>query len=209
MQVHQHQRAVTARDGKIADQQAALQVGGADRPGKGTGQRDPLRLRDAVLRHGIEPAVHLADGRQGKGNKIAGIVEGVDPGKIHIAACQVRGLVDAIGTGGVGVHLLQQDQIRCFAAVQIGVDAVKVFAHGVGARGLDLLAAVHKEVRVLAQTAVAHVPAEHVQVLARGQQLVRGLQQRQVLHGLGLIFCRRQPAEQTARSQDKDEDQDQ
>ena len=208
MQVHQHQLLVAALNGQVTDQQAALQIGRAHRPGEGTGQGNALRTVNGVIRGGEHAAVHLADGRQGEGDEGAGVVQGVGgvgPGK-------KGALVNAVCTGGVGVHLLQHDQIRGVLAVQQLRYIQQVGFHPDPVRGFHVLAAVHEEVRVAAQTRITDVPAQHRQALPLGQGrgvFVKGGEV-QFFHSIRLIFRNAQPGDQPGgRRHDHQDDDEQ
>ena len=202
MEVDQHQLLVRALDRQIAHQQAALEVGDAQRPGEGAGQRQALRAFDVVAGGGQQAAVDLAH-RHLRGQRHRHEGAGIVEREYGVAAAELLGLVDAVGTGGIGIDLLQQDQVRLpFAVVDRAVDPGQVFADLHFVRRAGAFAAVHEEIGSGAEAGIADVPAEQVDALP-GRQRVRVDRGGEEFHRFpvcGLIFGIAQPADQAAEA---------
>ena len=147
--------------------------------------------------------MNLSHGREGNRYEGAGIVqrEGRSaPGKD-------LGLVNAVGAGGVTVHLLQHDQIRPLF-VDAAPNAFQIAAYGLGAVGPGTGAAVHEEILRCAEPAVTDVPAQDTQILSGDRPGARAFYVHG-FNGFGLIFRNAQKGQQTAQRKDDDQQQDQ
>ena len=150
--------------GHALHQQAALEVGHTHGPGEGHRQAFARGLRHVQVRKGNQAAFHLAKRRPGEGHKIAFVV--VRYGHVQRQAMAVGiGLIDIIAAVGIEVHLLEKVDIHILAR-QLTEDAVHVVAHNLLALRPHHGAAIHEEILIAAQPAIAGVKAEHVQPLA-------------------------------------------
>ena len=213
MEIHQHQLPVCPRQGHIAHQQAPLQIRRGHRPGEGAGQGDALGTLQLQPADGLHAAVDLADGGQGIGHKVAGVVQCVGTGK-HIVPISTEpvpvlpGLIHAVAAPGAGVHLLEKIHIRILAAQEIH-DAAEIGA-ALCFRGLDALAAVHEKVRLSAQTGVSGVQGQDLHRVPHGHRpVLTGGFHGDVLHRRGFILPHRQPQHQGHGRQQNDPQQDQ
>ena len=73
-----------------------------------------------------------------------------------------------MGTGGKTIHFLQEHHIRLLA-FQFIDNSLHVFLHPLCRSGSHLTSAVHKEIRIVSQSAVADVPAHHLDAGSRLQ----------------------------------------
>ena len=166
MEIDQHQLVIGPFHGESADEQAALQIGDPQGPGEGTGQGNPVRLADFGPAEGIEAAFHMADGRKGIGHVKGMKVIGEGRGRAGQNVPERFPFVRAVAAVGGGVHLLQEQQVR----VQPGeglADAFQILGHPLPVRRIDAGAAVHEEIGVISQGAVAEIPGDEGQGLRR------------------------------------------
>ena len=168
MEVDEHELRVRALEVNIHRHQAALEVGHRHRPLKRTRQGNALGRDDGRGRERHDAGAHLADRRDGvrhEGTFIVARVRGVQSG----LGAHAFGLFDAVGAGrGVGLDLLQEREvgIEIFHGAD---DAVHVLFHDSLARRTHLLAAVHEEIGLFAQSGVADVPRQDGHAVARGK----------------------------------------
>ena len=157
MEVNDHKLLFRVLDGQVAHQQAALEVCGADRPAERAGQRNAIGVVYLKKRGREQAAVDLADRRQGEGNIGTRVVHRIR----RIVYPEILPLADAVGTARVIVDLLKHEDRRgVVLIIQSLVNADKVCGNAVVIIGHDILTAVHEEVGILAETAVADVPAD-------------------------------------------------
>ena len=168
MEVDEHELHVRAFEINIYRHQAALEVGNRYRPLERARQGDALGRGDRCARERHDSGTHLADRRDGVGHKIAFVVAGVR-GVASGLCAHAFSLFDAVGAGrGVGLDLLQEREV----GVEIfhgADDAVHVLFHDSLARRTHLLAAVHEEIGLFAQSGVADVPRQDGHAVARGK----------------------------------------
>ena len=111
------------------------------------------------------------------------------------------GLIDIIAAVGIEVHLLEKVDIRILAR-QLTEDAVHVVAHNLLALRPHHGAAIHEEILIAAQPAIAGVKAEHVQPLAHAHIIAaRGLRHLQLLDIVGTVLRQRKITHQPAGRQ--------
>ena len=208
VEIDEHKLLVAPLNRQIAHEQAALEICDAQRPGEGAGESDTFSLVDAqVIRHGVQAAVHLPDGRHRHGHEGAGIVVGVSFAAHPLI--EQRPLVNAVGARGVDVHLLEHDQIR----IDIrdgGADPFQIAQRRFFAVRLGLRAAVHEEIGLPAESAVADVPAEHGKLAAGLERVhISGEGDGNLLHRLRAILCGRKPAQQRRDRDENHKNEDQ
>ena len=106
-------------------------------------------------------------------------------------------LIDAVGAPGIQVHLLQHHHIRV-QRLDTGLDPVQIGQHLLLIGGTHVFAAVHKEIALCAQTAIANVPAQYLQFFFR-VHLAQRTHSRDLhaLHRGRLEFRHAQPQDQS------------
>ena len=195
VQVHYNELGVGSLNVTVADKQAALEVRHTNRPAKGAGKGNAFRSGDFVVGNRHKAAVHLADGGQGERNVGAGIVQGVGGGAL-CAGEVVFPLVNAVGTLGIGVNLLQKADVGTGGSDNFA-HSVKVFANGGFVAGGGVFTAVHEEICLLAKPCIAGVEAEQLYIFLLGEGLCRleiiGFR---LLDGGGLVLGDGKPADE-------------
>ena len=168
VEVDEHELSVRALEVDIHRHQAALEVGHRYRPLERARQGDALGRGDGRGRERHDAGAHLADRRDGVGHEgtfVVARVRGVESG----LGAHPFGLFNAVGAGrGVGLDLLQEREV----GVQLlhgADDAVHILLYDGLARRAHLLATVHEEIGLLAQSGVADVPRQDGHAVARGE----------------------------------------
>ena len=110
--------------------------------------------------------MYLSDRGQRIGHIFAGIVERVAAFVAAEIVFVLPPLVELIRTLRAGIDLLKQDQVRIGGAEDV-LDAGHILTHLLLGFRVDALAAVHEEVRVAAEPAVAGVEGQDAQRLPR------------------------------------------
>ena len=159
MKVHKNQFfPVLGRD--PGDQETPFQVRHTDRPGERTGKRFPDSLALMPGGQDRDPAVHGTDRRDRIRNE--GHLKVIGKVRFHIRK-PVREhlhLIHMMGTHGIHIGFLQEDDIRILPADRLQ-DRRHILVHSVFGCGIDPFSSVHEEIRIISESTVSDVPRKN------------------------------------------------